>query len=283
MALFNLGSVGDISLVDDIDKVQSYLYKLNEQLKYMFANLTPEDNYSKEAYDHYLADGKTATLIEQTVKGIKLEMLTSDNVVSAINLSKEGVQIRGDKISLEGAVTVNGYFKVGLDGSIEAKNGRFSGDISGSTISGSEIRVGGAGNTGAFVVYDQLDQNIGQWDANGIAVFKGDISIGFVTITEDTAIFGPFSVSSYDSETGRYVVMSENEDIGFTTRCDDPAQLWIWAGYDQGTDSYKFQVNNSGQVWADDFCLRGGYGSIRDTIDAIYDEFSDVWDAIRNP
>lgn len=33
----------------DTKELTGYLYQLNEQLKYMFNNLTPEDNYSNQA------------------------------------------------------------------------------------------------------------------------------------------------------------------------------------------------------------------------------------------
>lgn len=50
-------------------------------------------------------------------------------VISEINQSAESVGIKADKIKLEGLVTANQNFKVLEDGSIEAKNGSFSGNI----------------------------------------------------------------------------------------------------------------------------------------------------------
>ena len=45
-------------------EVRDQLYQLNEQLKYMFGNLTPEDNYSKDALQKYFEnDEKIASLI----------------------------------------------------------------------------------------------------------------------------------------------------------------------------------------------------------------------------
>lgn len=142
MAVYSQLSAGDISSIDDMQKVRDYLYKLNKNLTYMFNNLTPEDNYSEMARLTLVTDGDRQASIEATLEGINLNYVSKDGIVSAINLSEELIQIEASKIKLEGMVTVNGYFKVGLDGSIEAKNGKFTGDISASTITGSTIDGG---------------------------------------------------------------------------------------------------------------------------------------------
>ena len=147
MATFNQLSAGDISSIDDLQKVRDYLYKLNENLTYMFNNLTPEDNYSEQARLVMVTDGERQATIETALSGIQLNYVSKDGIVSAINLSEETAQIKAEKIKLEGVVTVNGNFKVGLDGSIEANNGKFSGDISASRITGSHIVASNFGNT----------------------------------------------------------------------------------------------------------------------------------------
>lgn len=60
----------------------------------------------------------------------KLELkVDTENLISEINASAEQVNIKGEKISLEGTITANENFKVLEDGSIEAKNGSFKGNI----------------------------------------------------------------------------------------------------------------------------------------------------------
>ncbi len=132
MAVFSAASVDRINSIDD-NKIRSYLYKLNEDLTYMFNNLTPDDNYSKIAYDTYVENGEMLSDLSISVDGIKANVVYKDKVVAAINLSKEGVKIKGNKITLEGTVTANNYFKINLDGSMEAKNGKFTGSITGGT------------------------------------------------------------------------------------------------------------------------------------------------------
>lgn len=140
MATFNLGSGTDLNNLDDISKVKSYLFQLTEQLRYMFNNLDPQDNYSEQARLTLVTDGERQATIEASLNGILLNYVSKEGIVSAINLSDELIQIEASKIKLEGVVTVNGNFKVGLDGSIEANNGKFKGDIEASNITGSVIR-----------------------------------------------------------------------------------------------------------------------------------------------
>lgn len=139
MAVYTPGSVSDLESIDSIKKVQEYLIKQERKLDYMFNNLDPDENYSELARLTMVTDGQRQATIEATLQGIQLNYVSKDGIVSAINLSEEMVQIEASKIKLEGVVTVNGNFKVGLDGSIEANNGRFTGNITGSTIEGSHI------------------------------------------------------------------------------------------------------------------------------------------------
>ena len=183
MAMYSLGAAGKILYqADDVSKIKSYLYRQNELLKYMFSNLTPEDNYSSDAYEKFLEDGDQQTRLSVSLDQISAEMITSGNIVSAINLSREGVKIKGDRISLEGLVTVNSYFRVGLDGSIEARNGMFSGHLSSSTMDSSEITLGGNGMDGKIIVQNSSGTEIGRWDKNGINVKQGSISGTGITL-----------------------------------------------------------------------------------------------------
>lgn len=134
MAVYTPGSASELDSLDSIKKVQEYLIKQERKLDYMFNNLEPEDNYSEKARLTMVTDGQRQATIEAALDGIKLNYVSKDGIVSAINLSEETAQIKANKIQLEGVVTVNGNFKVGLDGSIEATNGHFKGTITGSKI-----------------------------------------------------------------------------------------------------------------------------------------------------
>lgn len=67
--------------------------------------------------------------ISQTAGEIAAKV-SKGEVISAINLTPEQAKIKSGAISLEGIVTANQKFKVLLDGSIEATDGKFSGELS---------------------------------------------------------------------------------------------------------------------------------------------------------
>lgn len=87
---------------------------------------------------------KALTSIEQTDKYIETNVVKNDEVVTKINASQEGVAIEADKISLEGYTTINDNFKIDEEGNMEAKNGKFSGEITSTsgTIGGWTISEG---------------------------------------------------------------------------------------------------------------------------------------------
>lgn len=151
MAIFNASSVDRYNIGDQ--KVRDYLYKLNEDLTYMFNNLTPDDNYSQSALNVLAKEGEKVAELSVSVDGIFANYLKGDSLIASIALDDSGVTIKADKITLEGLVTANGNFKILTDGSIEAKNGKFIGNISGSSIAGGEIEVGTffADENGAYI------------------------------------------------------------------------------------------------------------------------------------
>ena len=70
-------------------------------------------------------------------------MTLTDKMYSLIS---SNVTIQASKIKLEGYTTVNGNFKIDTSGNMIAKNGTFTGNITGGTITGSKIVGSGTGN-----------------------------------------------------------------------------------------------------------------------------------------
>lgn len=102
-------------------------------------------------------DGKaleeTGLLITSSVSG--LYAIDEDGMLkSFVGASTDGVKIKAANIQLEGIVTANENFKILADGSIEAKNGKFTGEINASN-----------GNIGDLVISsDNLHYgNIDDW------------------------------------------------------------------------------------------------------------------------
>lgn len=244
MATLSLSSAGDISMVNDWGKLQSYLYQLRRSLEYMFNNLTPDENYSDEARLIYVADKEKQSAIEVSLDHISLSMVDKDNVISAINLSEEGVKIQGDKIQMEGVVTVNSYFKIGLDGSMEATNGYFSGDIEASNIYGSTLTAGGTYD-GEIIIKNSSGTEIGRWDKNGISVTQGVINLLWGSNAGVYADGSRFQAGNWvvSNVNGRNVFQSEDEVTGLSGSLANDKQLYMWAGWDDG--DYVFAVNGS--------------------------------------
>ena len=69
--------------------------------------------------------------------------VSTNEVISRINQTAEAIKIQADKISLEGLVTVNSRFKILADGSMEATNGVFSGNITANTGSIGRFAISG--------------------------------------------------------------------------------------------------------------------------------------------
>lgn len=68
------------------------------------------------------------TRLYQTEEGLR-STVKKGSIISEINQTAEEVGIKANKINLNGAVTANNNFKILEDGSIQALNGTFLGDI----------------------------------------------------------------------------------------------------------------------------------------------------------
>lgn len=132
----------------------------------MFNRGNPKE-WERSSDDVYMyAKAEIKTLSDE----IELRV-TKDGVVSSINLSPEAIKILADKISLEGLTTINDNFKVLLDGSIEAINGKFSGDITASTVIGALIE--GSLITGSRI--EVINGMIGNFVLdNGVMTYTSD-------------------------------------------------------------------------------------------------------------
>jgi len=212
MSVFNIQLPGNFDTNDTqaVKKIASYLYALNEQLKYMFGNMEPEDNFTGQALSKYIQVGEDVATLNFDVNGLKVTVVRKGEVVSAINMSPEEIKIMASKISLEGLVTANGYFKIFLDGSMQAINGRFLGDITGSRIDGSQFN-GGEIIVGCLMA-DNREAQIGNW------VF---------------------------SNSNRSVFRDFNDMIGMSTDPGDSSGLWMWVGWYSSRD-YIMACNDNG-------------------------------------
>lgn len=97
---------------------------------------------TKDAMGDYSTTAEMVARIELETDAISLEVskkVDGSEIISKINQSAEKIDIDANKINLNGIVTANSNFKILDDGSMEAKNGKFIGTVTGSTIQTSEI------------------------------------------------------------------------------------------------------------------------------------------------
>ena len=176
MAAFNISSIGNIESDSDLKKVKSYLYKLSEELDYMFNNLTPEDNFSETARVVYVEQGEKIAQLEVNVDGISATVQdTQKNYKSSMELladlfslkvetpdESSSVVLSGSKIELTTGKFIVNSTNLIID---EKGNATFSGKVKAASIEGSKLE-GGEISVGVFAADDD-GCTLGEWLVSG--------------------------------------------------------------------------------------------------------------------
>ena len=150
---FKLAFDGDIylyMLVLSTDKIEALTYKY----KTLFEQSERLVKISAAVYDKdERALEETGLIVTSKVSGL-YAIDVDGNLKSFVGAGQDGVKMKASNIQLEGLVTANENFKILEDGSIEAKNGKFTGEINASN-----------GNIGNLVISsDNLHYgNIDDW------------------------------------------------------------------------------------------------------------------------
>ena len=179
MAVVTSDSVDRLNSIED-RKIRSYLYKLNEDLTYMFNNLTPEDNYSELARLVYVADRENVARLEVRANGIELEV--SRNSSQIANLS-----VQAGQISAKVTDVANNY-----NSSMTLLANMFSLSVNTPSGSSSAVLTGDriALTTGHFTI-DAKNLKV---DASGNATFAGDLE--GATLTGCDIVGGSLSIAN---------------------------------------------------------------------------------------
>lgn len=140
--------------------------------------------------------------------------VTKAEVISEINQTADEIKIKAEKISLEGIVTANENFKILYDGSIESKNGSFSGNI---YLQNGNRVIGGDG-----ILTNLQFSSVGNYEGYGLLGFNynsfndsydyADISID-VDIPSNFTIEHAYLTLYHTSATWSYFHESTNENI----------------------------------------------------------------------
>ena len=138
-------------------------------------------NQTSEKFEWIVQRGSTQSSITLT-----------DKVIEAI--ANSNIKLKANQITLEGIVTANGNFKILADGSIEAVNAKFSGDITGSTFSSKDgsFKVGDDGRAEV----DSLSVN-NEFSTDILTVGQINNSRYQAVLDEDVTIYiNPLGVAS---------------------------------------------------------------------------------------
>lgn len=207
MAIFTQDTV-------DSSKIESYLYELNENLTYMFNNLTPEENYSEAARLIYAQRGERLASVEVRADQIELRVENNEKhyntsitlLSDLLSLKAETpsgssmMELSGDRIKL-----TTGKFEVDATNlKIDAAgNGTFSGTVSAATIVGGTINGSTINSTNSDIPFKAR---------------RGYVSIGDFTC---------------DDSYGRNIFQSDDEVTGMSTGdVVGTGRLLFWAGWD---------------------------------------------------
>lgn len=187
---FKLAFTGDIFVymfvlstdrVETLTNTYKTLFEQSERLVKISAAVFDKDgNALKETGLMIKAEG--AGIYAQTADG-NIALIGATVTDEQDGTQKTLIKLTGDEIRLEGSVTANGYFKILEDGSIEAVNGKFTGEIDatkgtigGFTISsdhiGAKIEDSKTATYGNLAIYKDLFRVGG---SHGYVLFGNDV------------------------------------------------------------------------------------------------------------
>lgn len=111
---------------DTADKLKDYstTTEMNTRINATAEGISAEVSRKLQSYS---TTEQMNSAIRQTADSINTEVskkVNGDEIISKINQSAENVSIEANKINLNGAVTANQNFKIGLDGSAEMPKGK---------------------------------------------------------------------------------------------------------------------------------------------------------------
>lgn len=111
---------------DHITSTVSSTYATKEDLTGTEADISDLQTWKKEASQKITDSAIVSTVVSSIAWGRKADKA---QLISQINQTAEFVTIQASKISLEGLVTANNYFKINTDGSYESIKGKVGGWI----------------------------------------------------------------------------------------------------------------------------------------------------------
>lgn len=138
------------------------------------------------------------------------------NIVSFIEQTASNIKIKASQIELEGAITANGNFKINLDGTVEATNGKFTGEINATRGQIGSLAI----KNNNLIGYDDTGVQcvqIGVGALNGISSAFTEKSIQFSMTSSDGNAIDGWNGGIYSGEarrTGCYIDERKDDYAG---------------------------------------------------------------------
>ena len=160
---------------DDIKKIKSYLLMLNEELRYIFSNLDPEENYSEDALRKYIKSGENIAYLELTAKNLLISMKDAEGNISVLEQTASSLTSRisnaeGDISTVEQtAKKINWVIASGSSSSNFTLTSRMA------NLVAEQIELTG------YVTFNDLKQS-GSTTINGNNIKTGDIDASLLKI-----------------------------------------------------------------------------------------------------
>lgn len=203
----------------EITSSVSATYATKSQLNTVSSNVTQ----TADKISWIVKSGTSSSNMQLTDKAYQL-------ISQNITLTGSNITLTASNIKLEGYVSANSNFKIDTSGNLIAKNGQFSGTISGTTISGGTIK-------GASIIGGKFENTSGTFQVDGNS---GSIMVGSPldegTYIAENGIYFYDSLIEYSAiKRGRFYLYDDNNNgktVGYLGR-----NKWV------GTEYYLSTIN----------------------------------------
>lgn len=238
MAVFSLSLPKEEMSSGDME---NYLFMLNEELRYMFSNLTPEDNFSEEAKKRYISDG--SYYAELTAQVNKITWLIGDGESETdFTLTPECLSLISKEINITGSVT---FKDLKTAGSCTINAGNITaGTVSGNLFQGGEI-TGTAIGAVTISANEMSSMKIYAEEVNGITITGGYITGESleIPVTEGSSLY-ILKANSSSAVVGDFTFTEDmaRSNAGREFRVTSGGQMW----------AYLLYCTNNGSVLSDE-------------------------------
>lgn len=267
-------NINNLTLLEDLETDTSVKYLTNNSLNQMYATRTQlkltETSITSEVnakFANYSDKTEMTNIIEQKItdnntnyvnievgKKVNSSDYNSAQILAKINNDESSVQIKADKINLNGVISANNTFKIDTDGSMEATGGKIGGwtitsdrIISNPSEKNTIILANGANEyNDVLVVYDNV---------NGTVPFYLH-SDGFLSTTKGLI------AGIYFSASGLYYSGSDNYD-GFglwkngAHSADNNYIIFHAGGNSNHIADANFRIYQNGNIHANNATITG--------------------------